>query len=467
MLRKLMPVICLGVILGVIAAPASAQTYSELISFDGNTAAGPLAPLTQGVDGDLYGMTAYGGTGDCRGNEIGCGVIFKITHDGKFDILYNFQASDPGLPAYNLSLANNGSLYGIATGGDGNIFSVTPEGAFSVVYEFKGANDAGYYPYGGLTLGADGNFYGTTYYGGMPSNSCPNGCGTIYEMTPSGGFTTLYSFCPQNYCPDGEYPAGPLAQGFDGNFYGTTTYGGLYKDGTIFKITPKGRFTLLYTFENFSSAPGLILGNDGNFYGAEYDGDRLYRITPQGVLTELPPFAGAGTDLPTVGSDGNLYWSEQGGAEHGLGGLFEMAPTGNPSTLYSFSGYPNDGSYPDVSLVQATNGTFYGTTFTGGSSPCNYGSYPGCGTVFSLDMGLDPFVTFVRRAARVGRQVKILGQGFEGTTDVSFNGTSATFTVKSQTLLEATVPSGATSGPVTVTTPSGNLTSNVAFIVIP
>lgn len=239
----------------------------------------------------------------------------------------------------------------------------------------------------------------------------------------------------------------------------------MYKLGTIFKITPKGKFILLYTFENFASEPGLILGNDGNFYGRLEES--LYQLTTQGTFTQLPEFAGEIPSLPILGSDGNFYWSSLYSDYSRYGGLFGMPLNGGSSSLYAFAGYPTDGSYPEASLVQATNGTFYGTTYTGGSSPCNYGNYPGCGTIFSLDMGLDPFVAFVRNGGRVGHQVKILGQGFEGTTDVSFNGVSATFTVESKSLLEAVVPSGATTGSVTVTTPSGKLTSNVAFVVIP
>jgi hypothetical protein len=147
--------------------------------------------------------------------------------------------------------------------------------------------------------------------------------------------------------------------------------------------------------------------------------------------------------------------------------VFILPLDGSPSNLYSFAGYPKDGSNPFGGLVQATNGTFYGTTFAGGDATCNYYRYPGCGTIVSLDMGLKPFVAFVNRAGRVGKRIGILGQGFAGTTSVEFNGTPATFTVRSDTLLIATVPAGATTSYVTVTTPSGVLTSSVPFYVIP
>src|SRR5579863_6261462 len=225
---------------------ASAQTYTELLSFNGTSAAAPETPLTQGVDGNLYGTTFFGGTGACNGEGgIGCGVVFEIGPNRKLQVLYNFKSAGLGYPENGLILGMDGNLYG-TTGGFGTIFKSTPNGNFTALYSFTNGTD-GSYPQS-LIQSADGNFYGMTANGGAHSNSCPSGCGTVFTMTPAGKLTTLYSFCPQNYCPDGENPKGKLAQGIDGNFYGITTYGGLYKAGTIFKITPKGEFTLLYTF---------------------------------------------------------------------------------------------------------------------------------------------------------------------------------------------------------------------------
>jgi uncharacterized repeat protein (TIGR03803 family) len=445
------------------AIPASAQTYTELLSFNGNSAAGPKTPMTQGFDGSLYGTTYYGGTGTCfDGEGIGCGVLFKITRNGEFKVVYNFQENGIIYPENALTLGGDGNFYGTSPANDA-IFKITPAGSLTILLGFSGLD--GDSPRGGLTQGTDGNFYGTTYQGGATSNFCPYGCGTVFKMTPAGVLTSLYSFCPQNYCPDGEYPEGTLAEGLDGNFYGTTVGGGLYKEGTVFRISPSGEFKLLYAFESSRPGGGLILANDGNFYGTVYDYSYLFEITPQGAYTALPGFSGSGASLPVQGSDGKLYWPAQyGGNDYGT--ISEMPPAGNPSTLYSFVGFPTDGSYPEAGLVQATNGTFYGTTFTGGSSTCNY-YVPGCGTIFSEDVGLGPFVAFVRSAGKVGQKFGLLGQGFTGTTSVSLNGTSASFTIKSDTLIVATVPAGATTGYVTVTTPSGTLTSNVQFHVIP
>jgi uncharacterized repeat protein (TIGR03803 family) len=464
----LMRVLCLCLTTVALTVSASAQTYTEIVSFNGNSAAGPNTPLVQGLDGNLYGTTYYGGTGTCfDGDGIGCGVVFTIVN-GKLGIVYNFQQSGINYPANSLLLAEDGNFYGTAPTGGGTIFKITPSGALSTLYQFN-ESSGGYALGGGLIQAADGNLYGTTAFGGASSAFCPSGCGTVFKLTPKGVLSTLYSFCPQNYCPDGENPEGRLVQGADGNFYGTTFSGGLYKKGTIFRVSSQGVFKLLYTFPGniYHDAPGLILGTDGNFYGATYS--YAYQITRSGVFTELASLGDNGYAPYSViqGNDGNLYGATLGGGNYGLGEIFEMPTEGTSgTTLYSFSGYPSNGSYPFAGLVQATDGTFYGTTFSGGSSSCNFDS-AGCGTVFSYDAGLAPFVSFVQGLAKIGQTFIVLGQGFTGTTSVSLNGIPATFTVKSDTALSVTVPAGATSGYVTVATPSGALTSNALFYVLP
>ena len=282
----------------------------------------------------------------------------------------------------------------------------------------------GYTPYAGLALGTDGNFYGTTTSGG---DSCSGEytCGTVFRITPGGTLTTLHDFDDS----DGAEPLGVLVLGTNGNFYGTTIQGGAAGYGTVFEITPKGTLTTVVDFNPDGGGPfgggpeaGLALGSDGNFYGT------------------------------------SLY----SGCAIGCGTVFETTPDGVFTNLHTFSG--PDGLNPTGGLFQSTGGTFYGTTHEGGrSNNCRYG----CGTLFSLDMGLGPFVSFVRNPAEVGQAFGILGQGFTGTTSVELNGIPATFTVVSNTFIKATVPAGATTGYVTVTTPSGTLTSNVPFRVIP
>ena len=460
----LIRILCLCLPVGALAVSVSAQTYTEIVSFNGNSAAGPTTPLTQGLDGNLYGTTYYGGTGTCfDGEGIGCGVVFTIVN-GKLGIVYNFQQSESNYPGNSLLLAEDGNFYGTATSGNGAIFKLTPTGTLSTLYQFVETSQ-GVDPRGGLIQAADGNFYGTTLYGGASSAFCPEGCGTVFKLTPKGALSTIYSFCPQNYCPDGENPAGSLVQGADGNFYGTTVNGGLYKTGTIFRVSSQGVFKLLYTFpQSIGPAPGLILGTDGNFYGAtEFN---AYKITRSGVFTTLSDVIGYPPYSVIQGSDANLYGATLRGGTSNLGVIFELTDDGISSTdLHNFSGYPSDGTYPFAGLMQATNGTFYGTTYAGGSSSCNYDS-AGCGTVFSYNAGLAPFVAFVRGMAKVGQTFLVLGQDFTGTTSVTLNGTPATFKVNSDTALIVTVPAGASSGYVTVNTTSGTLTSNALFYVL-
>jgi uncharacterized repeat protein (TIGR03803 family) len=463
-LNQRMRLLRLCVLAATLTISASAQTYTELLSFNGNSAAGPKTPLTQGIDGSLYGTTYYGGTGTCNSGGIGCGVVFKLTAEGEFKIVYNFPPTNL-YPTNDLVLGDDGSLYG--TTAAGAVFRVSPTGAFAVLHTFN-SQLGGEGLSGGLIQGTDGNFYGTTSSGGRPSNSCPSGCGTVFMMTRAGAVKTLYSFCPQNYCPDGENPVGALAEGLDGNFYGTTQSGGLYKEGTVFKVTPNGGFGLVYTFnQHYNVNPGgLVLATDGNFYGTT-SGEFVYRITPAGDFTQLTGWE-ANLNLIIQGSDGNLYGTTENGGSSGDGIIFSMSLDGSPAeTLYSFVGYPDDGANPFSPLVQDTNGKFYGVTYDGGDAPCNYGYAPGCGTVFSISNGLGPFVALVRRAGKVSQQFGILGQGFTGTTSVLVSDIPASFTVTSDTLIQATVPAGATTGYVTVTTPTGTLTSNVPFHVIP
>jgi uncharacterized repeat protein (TIGR03803 family) len=264
-----------------------------------------------------------------------------------------------------------------------------------------------------LLLGLNGYLYGTTEYGGRFNG------GTIFQVTPSGQFSTLYSFCAQTDCADGAGPTS-LFQASDGNLYGTSG-GGTNNYGTIFRLTVTGTLTTLYSF---CSVTGC---NDG--YQPEF-------------LMEA--------------SDGNLYGTTYGGGTDLEGTIFQLTMSGNLTTLHSF--VVTDGAQP-IGIIQDTDGNFYGATTNGGSSDV--------GTFFRLSTGLGPFVKFVRGYGKVGQSGGILGQGFTGTIGVFLNGTPANFTVVSDTYIQATVPLGGTSGYVTVNTPSGTLNSNVPFQVIP
>jgi len=268
----------------------------------------------------------------------------------------------------------------------------------------------------GLVQAADGNLYGTTFYGGA------YGIGTVFKITPGGTLTTLHSFDGT----DGGNPEAGLVQASNGNLYGTTFYGGDY--GTVFEITPGGALTTLHSFAGYpteGSNPGaaLVQATDGNLYGTTMDGGANNSCNVDGVV--------------------------------GCGTIFEITPEGTLITLHNLDG--TDGEFPQGGLVQHTNGTLYGTTNQGGAN--------GDGTVFSLSIGLGPFVETAPTSGPVGTSVIILGTNLTGATSADFNGTAAPFTVVSSTEITTTVPAGATTGMVQVTTPSGTLYSNLAFQV--
>ncbi|HTS17632.1 MAG TPA: choice-of-anchor tandem repeat GloVer-containing protein [Verrucomicrobiae bacterium] len=277
---------------------AHAQTVTETVlhSFTGSPDGfDPVSGLVQGSDSNFYGTTRLGGTSDS-------GTVFRVGSDGTYTNLHSFGPSPDGTA-----------------------------------------------PWAGLVQGTDSNFYGTTISGGAGTNDVAHGVGTVFRISPSGTYTSLYSF--GTYHLDAGSPYGALVQGTNGNFYGTTGAGGTNLNGTVFEITPDGVETILYSFagpphDGAQPQAGLVLGSDGNFYGTTY-------------------FGGSSTNC--------------GGP--GCGTVFRISPDGSYSNLYSFGGYPNDGSWPRAALVEGSDGNFYGTTWAGGSGgACEFG----CGTVFQI-----------------------------------------------------------------------------------
>jgi uncharacterized repeat protein (TIGR03803 family) len=274
-------------------------------------------------------------------------------------------------------------------------------------------------------------------------------------------------------------PFAPLVQGTDGNFYGTTASGGKSGYGVMYKITASGKLTVIYNFDGThggSPLSPLVQGSDGNFYGTARGGTKgggvVFRITPTGKLTVLHNIsATTDHDEPYAGlvqaTDGNFYGTTTGDGNTTLGTIFRISPT-KPypyRVLHNFNG--TTGTLPQVTLVQHTNGILYGDTLEGGTGsvhPCSVGS---CGVFYSLNIGVGPFVSLVSPSGKVGKTIGILGQGFTGTTRVSFNGTAASFKVISSTYLMAVVPKGTTTGFLTVTTPRVMLKSNRKFRVTP
>lgn len=438
-----------------VATTAHAQTVSVLYNF-GAKNQDPLDPespgvVAQGRNGNLYSTTQFGG------RSVHYGTAFTITSGGKLTELHSFDGSQATEPFSGLTLGTDGNFYGTTLSGGhngrGTIFRMTPKGQLTVLHDFTGTSDGGH-PYAPPIEGLDGNFYGTTTFSDQ-------GYGTVYAITPSGTLTTLCTFNGSN----GSNPFAPLVLGTDSNFYGTTMF-----PGTVYKVTPTGQLTTLHQFDcNQGCAPqaALIQASDGNFYGTASEGGAgsagvVFQITPSGTYTVLHDFQGTDQGAyPTAGlvqaTDGNFYGvTPPLGGTQTYGTIYKITPSGTFTVLYSFGG--KTGNAPKVTLFQHTNGKFYGDTYQGGSA--------GFGVFYRLDLGLKPFVSLLPTAGKVGESIGVLGQRFTGTTAVSFNGTAAKFTVSSDTFLTATVPSGATTGFVTVATPKGKLTSNQQFRVI-
>ncbi|MGA2188318.1 MAG: choice-of-anchor tandem repeat GloVer-containing protein [Steroidobacteraceae bacterium] len=468
---------------------AQAQTFTTLRSFDGSNGSGPYAGLVQATDGNLYGTTENGGL------PYDVGTVFRISPEGTFKTVYNFGAADTTgyYPNAGLILGSDGNLYGTTHSGGinfgGTVFKLTLKGKLTTLYEFCSHNTAGsgsagctdgYQPNAGLVEGTNGDFYGTTSEGGATASEDETGGGTVFKVTSKGVLTTLYSFCSKTECTDGALPNAGLVQATDGNFYGTTDSGGtpvMDTDyGTVFKITPEGTLTTLHSFSYTDGGQpdgALIQAGDGNLYGTTSEGGpnlygTVFKITlPGGTLTTLNSFDNTDGATPWAGlvegSDGSLYGTtlEGGTSTNGDGTIFKITTSGTLTSLYSFCSKTDcrDGDLPYAGLVQATNGSFYGTTDLGGTS--------GDGTVFSLSVGLGPFVETLPTLGKVGAAIKILGTDLTGASGVDFNGTAAVFDVVSASEITATLPAGATSGNVSVTTPSGTLTSNKAFLVTP
>jgi len=385
------------------ASLVGAQTLQTLCSF--NDGPYPTATLTLGNDGNFYGTTEGGGSS-------GDGTVFNVTTNGVLTTLVSFVGTNGESPQAGLTLGNDGNFYGTTgeggSSGDGTVFKVTTNGVLTTLVSFGFTNGAA--PTAALTLGSDGNFYGTTEGGGITNSTFSFGMGTVFKVTTNGVLTTLVSFAGTN----GASPSAALTLGSDGNFYGTTSAGGNINlngdsgDGTVFKVTTNGVLTTLVSFGFTNGAAptaALTLGNDGNFYGTTRGGGNddptvngdsgdgtVFKVTTNGTLTTLVIFAGTNGEVPlaalTLGNDGNFYGTTEGGGNninlnvnggYGDGTVFKVTTNGTLTTLVSFA-YTN-GAEPWTTLTLGSDGNFYGTTEGGGIT---FTFSLGMGTVFRL-----------------------------------------------------------------------------------
>lgn len=453
---------------------AHAQTFSTLYVFGTQNfnADNPEGAIAQGRDGALYSTATQGGANNW-------GAIFKVTPAGHEQVIYSFcsatNCADGSAPVGGLTLRPDGHFIGTTTStgpefGAGTIFDVTQTGTLTTLYTFTGGSD-GAIPLAAPILGPDGSFYGTTQTAGNKTN-----CGTIYKITGT-TFSVVHTFDKTHGCG----AAAALVLGTDGNFYGTTATGGTGGAGVVFQLqVPMSKAPVFTVLTNFSSSNGkplgaLVEGTDGNFYGTTSTPDgSVFKITPTGTLTVLHALNGTTDGIQpetglTLASDGNFYGTAYSEGQFTGGTLFQVTPSGGFSVLYNF-GAEGEGFYtindnPLATPFQNTNGLLYGDTFYGGGGSCSGES--GCGVFYSWNDSLPAFVSAVQSMGSVGSTVDILGQGFTSATTVSFNGVAATVTIQSANSLSTTVPAGATTGTITVSTSGTTLSTIKPFIVTP
>jgi uncharacterized repeat protein (TIGR03803 family) len=445
----------LALVLGGLT-PVQAQ-YKVIFNFgapgDSSCPGNPAIAQTPG------GNLASTSESQCTGGQNG--AAFEIGFQGAdFTILQDFGAMQP---SGGLTLGTDQRLHGTTTiGGSrnhGTVFRLSTRPDLVYEHDFEGGAD-GAYPDSAPIQSEAGDFYGTT------AGSASHYAGTVYKIAKSGKYSVLHLFTTA----DGSGPAAALVQGSDGYFYGTTVAGGQYGMGTIFRISSTGDFKVLYSFDGTHGktpdAP-LIQASDGNFYGVTVEGGTLndgvaFKMTPAGTVTVLYDFSLTGPDGNepvgglVQGTDGNFYGTLLFGGAGTYGSIYRLTPEGVFTKLHDFRG--QTGAYPQSTLMQHTSGKLYGTTTSGGTH--------GSGVIFEYDARLGPFVTFLNVYGQVGAEVDILGQYFDGgVTTVYFNGVSAQNPKITPTYIKATVPEGATTGFITVTTTKGTLKSNKPFVV--
>ncbi len=377
--------------------------FTALHSFSGPEGYLPAGALALGADGSFYGVTTYGSTS-------GGGMVYRITPSGTLTTLFPFASQYGASPQGSLLFGSDGALYGTAEsggngGGYGTVFKLTTGGSASLLHAFDQTD--GWFPFAGLTLGTDHNFYGTTR--GNEGGGWPDPQGSVFRITPAGSFTNLHGFTTT----DGANPAAPLTLGADRRLYGTASFGGASSAGTVFAIDTAGNLSTLHTF-NFGSdggdpLSGLLFGADGNFYGAS--SSVIFSMTPSGSFAALHSFDASNegyevTGRLVTGTDGNFYGMTQQSGSGGGGSIFRVTPSGSLSVLHAFTGA--DGALPTGGLIAGYDGNFYGTTqglgaTTGGTvfriSPAGvftslhqFPSMPGSGPQAGLVLGSDGYL---------------------------------------------------------------------------
>jgi uncharacterized repeat protein (TIGR03803 family) len=477
---------CQGVIYKISSKGALTSLYSMAQS-DGTTCSG----LTLGTDGNFYGTCHNGGANDY-------GTLFKVTSAGVLTVLHNFAAqgstSDGCEPLAPPTQASNGDFYGTTSfcgaNNYGTVYKLTLAGAYSLLYSFQGPPNDTLFPLG-LIEGTDGDLWGL-------GNGWIISYGAVFKITLTGKESLVYAFKGD---PDGAGPYTNLIQGSNGDFYGTTEEGGSTQEGTIFEVTEGGKETVLYSFPNqtdgaYPSLP-LTQGPNGLLYGAATDcagggcsQAGLFDITTEGAYKNLYlyPIVCSNCGQPEapllLSTNGTFYsTTEQGGT--GVGSFYSLSNDYSPfiSLVNVRSGAEGaqvgilGQGFSSKSVVKfggtkATTTKLTGTTYILATAPT--GALTGDITVTTGSTVLSTTViykitptykSFTPPSGPVGTVVTFNGTGLAQTTKVTIDKISASFTVVSDSEITATVPSGAATGKIVVTTKGGSVTSSTNFTV--
>jgi uncharacterized repeat protein (TIGR03803 family) len=366
------------------AVPGRAQTFKVMYNLGSNpgdpTFPQRIGAMVEGKDGALYSATEQGGA-------YGRGAFFKITPDGKFTVLHSFDLVHDGAnPDGGVTLGADGNFYGTCysggTMGVGTIWKSTPDGTVTVLHQLK--PDDGSYPTSAPVQGRDGNFYGATSY---TDNYL---LGVVYKITPSGVYTPLYKFNNKDVATIGYFASG-LVAGADGSFYGTCYRGGPQGVGSVYKITPTGTITAIHLFDRLHGATpaNIMQAPDGNLYGTCYEGGAanyglVYKLTPSGEYTVLHEFAATDGATPfggvALGKDGYLYGATKFGGTGGRGVIYRVNPSSGADFKVVYNRNVNmlEGMYCVQTPAVHSNGNVYGDTYQGGAKGggCSGASIP-------------------------------------------------------------------------------------------
>ena len=415
--------------------------------------------VTQASDGALYGTTDAGGL-------FGYGTVFRLTTAGAIRTLYSFNGADGAFQGGSLVESANGDFFGTTEGyglyglygethGYGTVFRMTPSGDLTNLHIFTGGADGGY-PWSNLVLASDGNFYGTCAGGGA-------GYGTVFRITPGGALTTIHTFTNAE-----GYEPGLLLQGVDGDLYGLTY------SGSVFRMTLAGTLTILYVTGWYPRS--LAQGTDGNLYatllwgGNATQSGAVVGMTTTGAVTMLFEFSSTDGRNPyalIAAADGLLYGGTLDYGPSGSGTLFRMTTSAGLTTLQSFK-YEGDPASPAI-VVQGSDGLLYGS---GGGGQAHIG---GAVTRISGTYAVPILSSLKPKSVNAGGPaftLTVKGSSFQKFSTVIWNGRPLATTYISAAALAAVVPADLTVAPGTalvnvVTRAGGGSSAALSSYLIP